>query len=252
MGLYQLTDEDIEYTKQIEGVKVLYIPQRDFIGEQGLKRKKAIQYLFLKHYFTKTLMRSEFLNDISGMRVGTLNSLINKLRTSRNFDAVFNYTPGGIGPGEVMLYFLTNNSSLGGFKTGDITIGSNNYEVKVAPIPVRENKGYASDVTLGSTLRLNGVLNKLEALRKKLNLDSLSSENINVMRQRADAEFKLIEKEFKEQVVGYFKGKQVIILNNGKNNSGLRGKVETVKHVEFDDVQLYRYTRSDFKALIKL
>lgn len=247
MNLRDLTQQQVQYIRNIEGIKTLQIPGKDFIGSEGMKNKQAIQYLYIVHYFPE-VRPTDLLNRVE---MGQLNTAISKLKRSRNFNLLFNYKPNGIGPGEVMMYFLLNDGVLGGVRQrGDLQVGSSLYEVKVPDILA--NKSAAYDVRLAGSSGTQGmqeVLQELLTLRKSLNLINLESKQINIMRTQSKDKFDLIENKFGVEVENYFKNKKVIILNGSASN---RGVVEAVKEVKAADVQLYRFTGNEFKATIKL
>lgn len=245
MKLRELTEQEKKYKEHILGIRKLNIPKGDFIKTNNY----AIQQLYCDYYF-KNIKQSELI--ASGIKEYKLNSLITKIKQSGNFNDIFDYTPSGIGPGEVMLYFLISNSELGGQrKRGDLKVGNVTYEIKVPEIS--SGNKFARDVRIaggGGTESMQSVLGMLLALRKRLNLDNLEASKIDMMRTKAHSEFLEIEKIFAEGVEDYFKGKKVIILNGNETNRGMVVKI--FDRVTRDKVTLYRYTGNEFKANISL
>lgn len=235
------------YKRQILGVRSLHIPGSNFVGRsEGLKYKQAIQELYCENYF-QNIQPEDLLNDVTK---NGLNNLIDKMKMSHQyFDVVFNYKPNGIGPGEVMLYFLINNSYLGGFKTGDLVVGNTTYEVKTPNVVARGGMNVATDVRLASIKNLDSVYYKLLTLQKRYNLSTLEKSQIDMIKQKEPENFKAIEAEFKDKVEEYFSNKVAIFLN-GKASQ--RGRVEAVKKVKANEVTLNRITAREFKADIVL
>lgn len=253
MANFQLDEYDIEYTKNIEGVKTLYIPGSDFIGTQGTKNKRAIQYLFLKHYFPKIVKPKELLDDINSTKVQSLNSLITRLKRSPRFDMVYGYKPSGIGPGEVLLYFLVTGSTLSGFKTGDLKDKSNrSYEVKVGdPIGTEA----IEDIRLANAKGLRETYNDLIKLQKKLGVvntkESIEKSIVQQLRDKGGNEFTLIENEFKDRVVEYFSNKQAVLMYGDKKKPNF-ATIAAIKTIRAQDVSLHRFTNGEFKAQINI
>ena len=84
-------------------------------------------------YRTRMLMMKA--NEFDRLRqkdfdVGKINTSINELKKSTNFDYLYNARYGKLGPGEVMLYLLIDKASLGSGKTGDVVLGNKKIEVK--------------------------------------------------------------------------------------------------------------------------
>lgn len=248
----QLDDYDLQYIKNIEGVKSFFIPASDFIGAAGIRNKKAIQYLYLTNYFLRTIKRSELLDTLDGSKIQTLNNLINKLKKSPKFDLMYSYTPSGIGPGEILLYFLTNNSTLGGFKTGDLRIGGKVFEVKVGGV-LESVSNAIEDIRLANAKGLKPIYYDLIELQNKLNIEnkkeSIEKSIVEQLRLKGGDEFVKIENEFKQLVQSYFNGKQAVLM---VGNTSRKGKVAAIKNILASDVSLHRYTNNEFKARIKI
>lgn len=236
------------YKRDILGFKTVYIPGADFIGSRGLDYKEAIQELYCEVFFP-SLTPNDLLNTADERSLNVLIDVM-KSRHRQYFDFVFNYKPNGIGPGEVMLYFLTNNSKLAGFKTGDLVINDTTYEVKVPKIVSRNGKMVANDVRLASIKNLDNVYYKLLTLQRKYNLRTLEKSQLDILRQK-DPSMANIESDFQKGVEEYFSNKYAIFLYGG-DAGGKRGSVAAVKKVKANEVSLLRVTAREFKADIEL
>lgn len=245
-----LTKEERKYVREIEGVRTIYIPGVDFIKNNGRKNKQAIQHLYLKHYFTN-LEKLELIERFDSSKVTALNNLLSKIRSTPKFSVLYDYQPGGIGPGEVILYFLISSVTLGGFKTGDLEDSSGQvYEVKVGNM---SGPDAIEDVRLANATGLNEVYKRLVDLQTKLNLgnnrESIEKSKMQDLRNKGGEEFAAIEDMFKDKVVSYFQNKQAILMEGKKSKE--MGKIAAIKKIRKEDVSIHRYTNGEFKARIK-
>lgn len=247
MQIRELTKQEREYKDSILGIKTINIHKSDFTKTNSY----AIQQMYCEHYF-KNISQSDLLT-ASDVNVSNLNELIRKIKQSGRFNDIFNYKPDGIGPGEVMMYFLIADSQLGGQnERGDLTVGNTKYEIKVPEI-MADGKT-ANDVRIaggGGTPLMRQVMKELADLERTLKITGgLKYSNLMIMKKADEKSYNLMEKKFKEGVAEYFSGKKVIII---KGNGSERGQVmKIIDKVTEDMVSLYRVTGSEFKASIKL
>lgn len=225
------------------------LPANNFTS---LARKAEIQYLFNMHFFPKF----DISKTINGVDKNKLNTLINtlKLESIENFKKLHNYNLKGFGPGEVTMYFLINNSRLGGGSSSarDVIIGNEGYEVKAVKIT---NDGMAIDFKIGGTISLTEVMNDLNKLRTSLGLSgsnaAIPSTVIKSMQEKAPKQYDEILKKFaKISYDGYFKDHDVIFINNSPTSR--IGNIEAIKRVGLDDIFIERVTSGTIKPKIKL
>ena len=69
------------------------------------------------------------------------------------------------------------------------------------------------------------------------------------MRQMAPTDFKKIEDRYASVAADYFKGHEVIFINNSGPNLG---KIEAIMSVQKSDVMIERVTSGTVKPLVKL
>ena len=247
MRIRELTKEEREYKDSILGIRTITIPKGDFTKANSY----AIQQLYCEHYF-KNINQSELLTD-SEVNVTNLNALIRKIKQSGKFEDIFNYKPEGMGPGEVMMYFLIADGHLGGQnERGDLTVGTTKYEVKVPEILADGRT--ANDVRIaggGGTPLMRQVMTELTDIERKLKISGgLKYSNLKIMEKAEPEAYRLMEDKFRKGVAEYFSGKKVIII---RGNGSERGQVmKIIDKVTEDMVSLYRVTGSEFKATIKL
>lgn len=239
---------NLEFIRKAENAKPFHLSQKDF---QSLEYKQEIQHLFNKHFFEK-LDIHEIPNDIN---IDSINKLIVKLKkfNKSEFEKLHKYNVKDFGPGEVTLYFLCNNSKLGG-KTSpiDITVNSSKYEVKAVRL---SSKGIISDFKLGGTVPLYSIQKKLNTLRIELNLPgsaaSIPGSIIDKMRDMAPEKFQEIEHEFSKIAYDHFMGVDVIFINN-TTTSPKYGEIIDICSIGKHDMLIERMTNGTIKPKMQL
>lgn len=249
MSMAAELDLNFEFIRKAEKVTAFNLVEKDFTST---KYKKEIRYLYVKNFFPN------FNTDLFTKQVNTdkINRGIEALRKedTSKFRNLVEFKPGGLGPGEVMLYFLIDDAQLGGAGSAgvDIIVGSQKYEVKAVKVS-KEN--IASDFKLGGTVPLANLIVDLNNLREKLKLGGsrteMSASIMNEMKSKAPEEFFMLEDRYKFiSWNNYFKNHQIIFINN---SSGPRfGNVETIKQVEKKDIMIERVTSGTIKPRVKL
>lgn len=216
------------------------------------KYQAEIRYLFTLGYFPKF----DSKNFVDKLDVRTLNKSILELKreSSQKFNSLYKYKLSGVGPGEVMLFFLINDAHLGGglSTAADLFVKNKAYEIKSAKV---SNKGIAYDFRLGGTVSLAKIMTALNDIRIEHKLggssSSISGDVIDAMRQKAPFEFSNVEKEYARLVEEYFSGHKVIFMNNSDSMSKM-GHIESIQNVVASDVTIERLTSGTVKPRIKL
>lgn len=236
------------FIDRVLGVRTFNIRGKDF---ESTKYKKEVQHIIGMHYFPKFNL-DKTLNKLDQNR---FNQLVEELRTESPMflDMLHNIKPSGIGPGEVLLYFLLNNAYLGGGSSAgvDLIDGSTPYEVKAVDI---NTKNEALNFKVGGKTELAAIQAQLAALCKKYKLpgdtSSVTKSTIDRLKQIAPQEFKFVEDMYIDAVYGYFKGHKVIFIQNtGKSKMS---RIAAIKEVQRKDITMERVTSNTIKPLIKL
>ena len=236
------------FIDRVLGVRTFNFRGRDF---ESTKYKKEIQHIIGMHYFPKFDL-NKTLNKLDQNR---FNQLVEELRSESSMflDMLHNIKPSGIGPGEVLLYFLLNNGYLGGGSSAgvDLIDGSTNYEVKAVDV---NSKNEALNFKVGGKTELAPIQASLAALCKKYRLPgdstSVTKTVIDRLKQMAPQEFQFVEDMYVDAVYGYFKGHKVIFMyNSGKSKIS---RIAAIKEVQRKDISMERVTSNTIKPLIKL
>lgn len=220
----------------------------DFVSS---KYQEEIRYLFTMGYFPK-FDNDNFVNIVDQRK---LNSAILALKKESmpKFINMYKYKLSGVGPGEVVLFFLINDSKLGGGNSAsvDLFVKNSRYEIKSAKI---SNDGLAYDFRLSSTISLTKIITALNDLRIRHKLsggnNSMSGDVIDGLRKKASFDFSQVEKEYGKLVEDSFKA-QVIFMNNSTSPSKM-ANIEAIQKVKAEDVTIECVTGGTIKPRIKL
>ena len=214
------------------------------------KYQNEIRYLFTLNYFPKFDMKKT-VDRVDRTR---LNAAIRALKQEnmQKFKSMHKYNLKGIGPGEVTLFFLIDNCTLGGGSSTalDVFVRNKAYEVKSVQI----SNGMAYDFRLGGNVPLTGIISTLNDIRVKHNLGGSSTEIsgaiINAMKQKAPTDFMNVEIEYSKLAEKYFRGHEVIFINNSPTMK--MGDIEAIKKVTASDITIDRVTSGTVKPKVKL
>lgn len=236
------------FIDRVLGVRVFNFHAKDF---ESLKYKKEIQHIIGMHYFPKF----DLDNTLNRLDQNRFNKIIDDLRSesSQYLEMLHNIKPSGIGPGEVLLYFVLNNAYLGGGGSAgvDLIDMSTNYEVKAVDV---NTKNEALNFKVGGKTELAAIQTKLAMLCKKYkqpgDSTSIAKSTLDKLKQLAPVEFKFIEDLYIEAVYGYFKNHKVIFIHN--SGKAKIGRIAAIKNVQRKDISIERVTSNTIKPLIKL
>lgn len=247
MEIYQYMDH--EFIREAEKITSFNIDTSVF---QSTDKKKEIQHLFQKHFFPNF----DLSKTIDTIDVVVFNSLVAELKSYdySAFDRLHTYNASGLGPGEISLYFLVNQATIGGGNSiGDIRIGDEMVELKAAKITKCGN--YAKDFRVGGTVDLAPIMTDLNVLRKKLGVYGTDTEicktSLKEIESKAPCEYIKIEARFAEAAYDYFKRHQTVFINHNFTKS-VRGRIEAIRHVRTKDIKINEMTNGTIKPIIKI
>jgi len=216
------------------------------------KYQEEIRYLFTLGYFPNFDVK----NTVKTVTVAALNKSIRILKQedSQKFKSMYQYKLPGVGPGEVVMFFLIDDAYLGGGLASavDLFVKDKKYEIKAASI---SNTGFAYNFRLGGNVSLTKIMSSLNELRVKHSLGGSSGEMsgaiIDAMRKKAPVDFDMIEKEYCKLAEKYFSGHQVMFINNSTSNTKM-GYIESIQDVKASDITIERVTGGTVKPRVKL
>lgn len=220
---------------------------------KNLTHKREKQLLISELYFPDF----DLSDTIEYVDKDKLGRLIRSLKNSHR-ESVINlhdYRPStDIGPGEALVYFLVNKAYLGGGTSAglDLFDTRHKYEIKAARI---SNDRYATEFKIGTNVKVGGLIKTITDLAKKhkvpISGDGIPWSSIQKLKQVAKRGFEEVETDFANLTyTNYFKGKEIIFLNNNRGSSR-RGDLEDIKEVKPADIHIERVTKSGSEHTIK-
>jgi len=242
-------DLSMDFIRRAEKVTSFNLQTSDF---ESTEHKAEIQYLITKNFFP-SFDTSKTLTSVDATK---LNALIRELKSINKtlFAKLHDYKLKGVGPGEATLYYLLDNSQMGGGGSGgvDLVVGSKKYEIKA--VKPRVAAGDFHDFKLGGTVRLDDIMGELADLKKKLGMGEearkIPGKEIEKMKKEAPREYAKIEKKFGDRAFTYFEGDEVILINNDKNKKDY-GEIIYVGKISRNNIGLERVTQGTIKPTLK-
>lgn len=220
---------------------------------QNLTHKREKQQLISELYFPDF----DIANTIDYIDEKRLASLIETLKRTdkENVIKLHEYRPStAIGPGEALIYFLVSKAYLGGGTSAgmDLFDTRHRYEIKAARI---SNDNYATEFKIGTNVKLGDVIENITELAKRNKVPMTGAEipwsSIQKLAKVAKKEFEEAESKFADLAYkNYFKGKEIIFLNNNRGSSR-KGDLEAIKEVMPADIKIERITKSTGTNTIK-
>jgi len=247
---FDMNKMDLEFLKRAEKVTAFNIQASDFTSN---KYKSEIQHLFNKHFFPKFDISSA----LSIVDMPKLNKLISQLKRedASAFKTLHSYPLKGVGPGEATMFFLLSDGHLGGGSSRgvDLVVGSKKYEIKA--VNLSANGKTMNNFKIGGTVDLSKIISSAVALKKQAvpnysNADTeINTKQIQLIEQMFPKEWKAIKQEYQNKAYSYFKGHEVIFINN---SPAKLGEIISIKKVKKSDIELERITSGTVKPMVKV
>lgn len=243
-----LLDLDMDFISRVEKVIAFNLTASDF---QSLTHKKEIQFVFTKNLFPNFNLKAYAVNTIDMVK---LNNAIAKLKSydRDGYNKLHKYTVKGIGPGEIMLYYLTNTGYLGGGQSAgvDLIVGSKQYEIKA--VDITGDGKYAFNFKTGGTFNTSDLIARGLTFKKKVNGggEGINTATINEIKKQFPDEWDKLEKDYKKRVYdNYFRNHEMIFINNKTTKIG---EIVAIKKVAMDDIIFERVTSGVIKPRVKI
>jgi len=254
LGILQENVEtfDASFIKRATKVTSFNLQARDF---ESLNYKREIQYLFKTYFFPNF----DLSTTLRGFDANKFNGLVDDLKSenARALAALHKYPLKGVGPGEVLMYFLIDDAHLGGGSSAgvDLIVGTEQYEIKSVE---RHSSGYVYGFKLGGTVNISDVTQDIVALAKKYKDDlkltrptEIGKGALKKLSELAPREYNEIVGRYREAAYdGYFKLHPIIFMyNSTKRNIG---KIIAVQDVQLNDIDIDAVTSGTIKPKVTL
>lgn len=240
--LIEKQDLDLDFLSSIEQCTAFSLISSDF---ETTDNKEEIRHVISKHWFDDSVQFSPKLTNV------TIDT-IDKLKSYPNFNKLFQYQPKGVGPGEILFFYLFDDVTIGGGGSAgvDIKCGAGNFELK-AVNPTSSNKLYGngqfvSNFKLGGKVDLVDIQTRLQKLSGKRGEIGLN--DYIKIKEKEPQQWKEILRDYKLVVRNYFGDEKVIFVDNDKN----KGQVLHFGEITEDMIFMSNYTSGTIKPIIKL
>jgi len=258
MAEFKVSDLDAEFIRRATKVTSFNLKGADF---ESLDHKAEIQHVIQTYWFPKFDLK----NTMRGLNVNKINNAIDQLKKADRFyfDKLYDWQPKGVGPGEVLLYFLINDAVLGGGTSAgiDVKIGGKNYEVKAANLTGDGKSVYG--FRLGGTVNVSQEVRQAIDMKEKLGFTTagkgqgeVNKTQITAIQKKFPKEWESIRKSYVDKAYKYFAGQTVIFFNNNRSTGGkltrAAGNLAAVKKVKKDDIEIDVITQNSIKPRVKI
>lgn len=268
---------EAEYTPSMDGLDLEYINNKsvsnafklDAKDLQSTQYKNEIRFLIARRYFPGLNIADVTLDKVGS--VESMNSALNLLYNAnpKGFTELLEREISGLGPGEIILYFILDKASLGGGSSAGVDIIDNGtpYEVKAVN---RKTDGRLYNFKLGGTVDISGVQSKIMKLKAELlkfnpkikegektgiNNDHIKGFSNKKFQKHANAlgleNFEDLKKEFQNIAYeGYFKNHPIIFIGSKKANKAEKGRIYNILQVTKNQVGMEQVTSSTIKPFV--
>ena len=270
---------EAKYTPSMDGLKLDFINQKSVSNAFTLKAKdletteykNEIRFLIARRYFPGL--------DISGI---TMDSVTTAAAMNKALNTLYNLNPkgytellereiSGLGPGELILFFLLDNATVGGGNSAGVDIIDNGtpYEVKAVN---KTSDGKLVNFKLGGTVNISDVQSKILKLKAALlkfdpsiaegektgiNNDHMkgfeSDEFIEYCKNmKIRDSFKDLNDYFQKIAYnGYFKNHPIIFMGSKSASRADKGRVYDIVQVTKKMVGIHKVTNGTIKPYVK-
>jgi len=246
---------DQTFIKRATKVTSFNLTSNDFTT---LKYKKEIQTLYSQHMFPSFDPTTMPLKSITKEGYNKLVNLLKKDDASQ-YEKIHNLSLKGVGPGEAVMFLLTESGHLGGGSSAgvDLVVGPKSCEVKAAKWKSKTQKDAVSDFKLGGGLvGMTQIESDIQDLAFRLGLRPKGSAEISgsifqKMKEMSPSEYNDIESRYQKLAAKYFANHDTIFLQTERNQPDF-GEILAIKRVKESDILMERFTSKSIKPIVKI
>lgn len=168
--------QEAQYAAAMDGLDLDFINNRSTTNTfkltandfQSVTHKNEIRFLIARRWFPDLDVSTITLPSISS--VDAVNKSLNALykENPSGFNELLQEEPKGVGPGEVLLYFILDNAYLGGGASAGVDIVDNGTKYEIKAVKMHKSTGTLRDFKLGGTVNISGVLSEIMRLKAEL------------------------------------------------------------------------------------
>lgn len=242
-------DLDAEFLNRAMVRTAFNLNAKDF---ESLKFKKEIQHLFHLHFFPK-LDLDKLLDRVSAPGLA---KAIKAVRASNpsNFESLYKYNIKGVGPGEVMLYFILNNAHLGGGSSAGLDLVDKAGDFEVKAVDYSAAGKYVNNFKIGGTFSIADIMRGIQDLKRRAGLgqgSEVNSGELLKIKEQFPAELAKFTNMFIDRSYNnYFRAHKIIFLSNKKGGGFQLGDLIALKQVRKQDIVMERITSGTIKPRV--
>lgn len=238
----------------------------DFSSTNVDRYKETIRAIFYDNWFPKINKKNATINS-SRINMDSLNNCIEAFRSGQDpgkFNLLYDYTLKGLGAGEVLLYLIIDNSSIGGGSSAaiDLTVDGKNFEIKSGLLT--QSDGSYHDFRFGGTINDHDIKKALLELGKVtmdggayiVNKNGIVNSSLAIpgtkmrkIQEKNKEEFEAIEKEYSKLVKEYFGETYLVVFDRTDGSIKFLKKGRSM--VE-GDIGIYRIAQGTIEPRVKL
>jgi hypothetical protein len=260
MSMAAQTDLDFDFIRRAEKVTKFNINVNDLKPEL----QPSIRYLFVKNQFPKFGKKDMF---VKSFNITKLNTAIKALKKEdfNHFFNMYQFDQSGIGPGELMLYFLIDGSRVGGGSSAgvDLIVGNKEYEAKSVELNI--GRQAIEGFKLGGTGELAPIIAAAQKLKKKYRdemiaankgkenkISEINQTQLKKLEELEPREMARIKANY-TKVAGQYFGNTNIVFMYSKSASGKKvGEIIAAGKIDGKSVQMQTITSGTIKPSIPL
>lgn len=236
---------------------------------QSVEYKSEIRFLICRKYFPELQSSDIFLDKLTS--AGQLNSKLSAIEAlnPRAMAELLQLNSGsGLGPGEALLYFLLDNTVIGGGSSAGVDVIDNGTKYELKAVKLRKKDMMLTEFKLGGTVDISGIQSRLMLLKRELlqmfpkikegektginndHLDGFQHKDfVKLIEDRKDlTSFEELELEFAKLAYNeYFKAHPIIFMGSKDSGAKYYGRIFDILEVQEKDIKIHQVTSSTIK-----
>ena len=261
MAMVDKTNLDFDFIRQAEKPTRFNIDVKDLIP----RLQNTIRYLYVKNFFPKFAKKDNFLKSFNAIKINNAIKLL-KQENKTQFSNMYQFDQSGIGPGELMLYFLIDGSSVGGGGSAgvDLIVGNKQYEAKSAEFDKGRNqvKGFKLGGTgelapiLAAAQRLkkkhDAVVNPIGTMKRSNKISEINKQQMDKLKELEPKAWAQIEKNYSSVAKTYFGTTNLVFMHSKRASGGKIGEIFASGIINANKVFIDQITSNTIKPAINI
>ena len=256
---------DLDYINKASISNAFKLTAKDL---QSVQYKSEIRFLIARRWFPEVQTSDVFLPKLTTAKAINKKLSILEALNSKGFEELLQMQPSGIGPGEILMYFLLDKAIIGGGNSAGIDLIDDGTPYEIKAVNRRSSDGLLHNFKLGGTVDISSIQSRIMNLKRELllmfpkikegektgiNKDHLKGfENkkfIKLVNSRDDLDsYEYLEKEFAKLAYReYFKSHPIIFIGSKAASRDEKGRIYDILKVKEKQVVIHQVTSSTIK-----